>query len=113
MEVGARERERQPVARLVVEEADEVADLEPSRERDHLGVTRSEPCNHDSQVVEIAQKGRGADKAVQVLRVSDVPRVHDDELRDEPVPLRPLVLARLRGDRRRIHPVRDHSHALG
>ena len=85
MEVGARQRERKPLARLVREEAHRLLDLEPLGERDHLGVPGAEAGDDDAQVVEVAQERRGADEAVEILRVADVARVHDDERVDEPV----------------------------
>ena len=45
--------------------------------------------------------------------MAHVPGVHDDELRDEVVLLRPLVVARLRRDRARVDPVRDHAKPSG
>ena len=89
VDVRARERERQALALLVREEAHGLLDLEPLRERDHLGVARAEAGDHDPQVVAVAQERRRADEAVEILRVADVARVHDDEPPDEVVLLAP------------------------
>ena len=89
MDVGARERERQPVALLVREEAHHVLDVEPAGQLDHLGVPGAEACDHDPDVVAVAEERRRTHEAVEVLRVADVARVHDDEPRHEPVPLAP------------------------
>ena len=70
------------------------------------------PAIDDADVRAVAEERRRADEAVEVLRVTHVARVHDDEAADEPVALRPLVVARLRRDRARVDPVRDHAQAL-
>ena len=87
--------------------------LEPPRERDELHVARAEADDHDAQVVEVAQERRRADERVEVLRVTDVAGVHDDERRRRAVLARPGVVARLRRDRRRVDPVRDHADPIG
>jgi hypothetical protein len=76
-------------------------------------VTRAEARDDDADVLAVAQKGRRADEAVEVLCVADVARVHHDEPRREPVPFRPRVVAALWRDRTRVHPVRDHPQTLG
>ena len=78
VDVRARERLRERLARLVGEELDGV-DLEQLREGDELLVPRAEADDQDPQVVEVAQERGRADEAVEVLRVADVARVHDDE----------------------------------
>ncbi len=75
-------------------------------------MSRPEAGDHDRQVVAVAQKRRRPDEAVEILRVPDVPRVHDDELPDEAVLLGPRVVAGLRRDRARVDPVRDHAQPL-
>ena len=45
--------------------------------------------------------------------MTDVARVHDDELPGQPVEPRPLVVRGLRRDRLRVHPVRNHPDAIG
>ena len=67
------------------QEAHRVVDLEALGERDHLGVAGAEARDHDPEVVAVAEEGRRADEAVEVLRVPDVPGVHDDEARHEVV----------------------------
>ena len=79
MHVCGRQRLRQDRARLVVEEL-HLVDLEQSRKRDELGVTRPHADDHDQEIVEVTQKRPGANERVEILRMSDVARVHDDEL---------------------------------
>ena len=67
------------LALLVREEAHGLVDLEPLRERDHLGVPCAEAAMTIREVARVAQERRGADEAVEILRVTDVARVHDDE----------------------------------
>ena len=76
-------------------------------------MARAEADDQDAQVVEVAEERRGADERVEVLRVTDVAGVHDDEAVVEVVLARPLVVARLRRDRGRVDPVRDHREPLG
>ena len=73
--------------------------------------TRSDPDDRHCQVVEIAEKRRRTDERVEILRMADVPEVHDDELVDEVVFTSPGVFSRLRRDALRVAPVRDHPHA--
>ena len=47
------------------------------------------PTIGDREVVEVAQERCRADEVVEVLRVADVARVHDDEPVDEPLFARP------------------------
>ena len=79
MQVGGRERERQPAPRLVAEEADRVGHLEPLRELGQLAVSRAEADHDDLEPFQVAEKRRGADERVEILCVPDVPGVHDDE----------------------------------
>ena len=113
MHVRARQRERQARSLLVREKANGLGDLEALRERDHLTVPSAEACDHDPQVVSVAKERRSAHEAVEILRVPDVARVHDDEPADEAVLPRPLVVPRLRRDRAGVDPVRDHAEPLG
>ncbi len=113
MDVSAREREREALALLVRQEANRLGDLESLRERDHLAVPRAEAGDHDAEVVAVPQERRGAHEAVEILRMADVARMHDDEPPVEAVLLGPGVVARLRRDRACVDPVRDHAQALG
>ena len=74
---------------------------------------RTEPRDDDPHVCSVAKERRRAHEAVEILRVPDVARVHDDEPADEVVLPRPLVVPRLRRYRARVHPVRDHTEPLG
>ena len=85
MEVRSRERLREHLSRLVGEEANRARHLETPRERGQLAVPRAEARDHDAEPLEVAEEGRGADEAVEVLGVADVPRVHDDECVRQPV----------------------------
>jgi len=49
---------------------------------------------------------------VEVLGVTDVARVHDDEAVVQALAPAPLVVPRLRRDLGRVNPVRDHQHPL-
>ena len=73
----------------------------------------AEAGDDDAEVVAVAKEGRGAHEAVEILRVPDVARMHDDEAIDEVVPCGPLVVARLRRDRARVDPVRNDAQPLG
>ena len=97
MDVGRGERLRQHVARLVGEEARRWSTLErAARARRSSACRAPKPIDHDCEVVEVAQEGRRADERVEILRVTDVARVHDDERPGEPVP-RAQALSRARG----------------
>ena len=85
--VRRRQRLRERLARLVREEADAVG-AELARERLELGAAHAVADDRDRDVVE---HRRRADQRVEVLRVADVPGVHDDEAVVEAVPPRPLV----------------------
>ena len=114
MEVGGRERERQPGARLVAEEPHRLRHLEPlARARVSSACRAPNPITTISSPLEVAEEGRGADERVEVLRVPDVARVHDDERIVEAVLARPGVVPRLRRELLRVDPVRDHLDAAG
>ena len=89
-----------------------VVDLEQPRELLQLVAPGAAADQDDPQVLEIAQKRRRADQRVEILRVPDVPGVHDDELVVEPVLARPRVVARARLELRRVDPVRDHDDPI-
>jgi hypothetical protein len=63
--------------------------------------------------VEVAEKRARPDERVEILRVADVPRVHDDEPPGQPVLARPWVVAGHRVNARHVHPVRYHTNPLG
>ena len=110
MEIARGERVREHLARLVVEEPHRAGHLEPLREPRHLAVARAEADHDDPEALEVAQERRGADERVEVLRVTDVARVHDDERVVEPVLGATTALSpRLRRELGRVHPVRDHG----
>ena len=90
MNVRCGERLREHAARLVVEEA-HLVDLEQLRQRDELRVPGARADDHDLQVVEVAQKRRGPDEGIEILRVPDVAGVHDHELLVEADVARPGV----------------------
>ncbi len=113
MEVGGREREREPPARLVAEEAHDARHLEPLREAGQLSVARAEADHHHLQPVEVAEERGRADERVEVLRVPDVARVHDDEGVVDSLLPRPRVPPRLRRELRGVDPVRDHLDPRG
>ena len=66
----------------------------------------------EHEVVEVAEERRRAYERVEVLRVADVAGMHDDELVDEAVRTRPVVVLRRRLYRVRVHPVRDDDDPL-
>ena len=71
----------------------------------------SDDCDHE--IVEIPQERRGAHQRVEVLRVADVPGVHDHEPVCQARVLRPRIVLGERGQPRRIDPIRDHPHTVG
>ena len=89
MEICARERQRKPLALLVRQEAQCVLDVEPLRKLDHLGMPSAEARDDDEQVIEVAEERRSTHQAVEILGMTDVSGVHDDELLREVVALRP------------------------
>ena len=109
--VGARQRLGQPLARLVRQEA-YVVESEARGQPHHLSSSRTQPHDQDDEVFEIAQAVGGADERVEILRVADVSRMHDDELAGEAVLRRPRVVVRLRANLRDVDPVRDHPDPL-
>ena len=87
--------------------------LEALSEPCHLAVAGAEADHHDPQRFEVAQERRCADERVEILRMADVARVHDDEPIVELVLGRPGVRARPGGQLGGVHPVRDHRDAIG
>jgi hypothetical protein len=81
-------------------------------QRDEVGLARTGADHHEAQPVEIPQEGRCAYEQVEVLRVADVPRVHDDERVRKLVLPRPRVVLRRRLQLVRVDPVRDHLDAV-
>jgi hypothetical protein len=57
-----------------------VIDFVQLRESDELGMSRSRADDQDLEVIKVAQKRPGADEGIEILRMTDVARVHDDEL---------------------------------
>ena len=74
---------------------------------------RAAADDRDAEVVDVVEQRRRPDQRVEILRVPDVARVHDDEPAVEAVLPRPRVVARRRRERVRVDPVRDHRHAIG
>ena len=103
--VGCGERLGEPLPRLVEEETD-LVDLEQIRERDKLGMSRAHADNRDRELVEITEKCPRPHERIEVLGVSDVSRVHDDELAFELGDADPFVLFAVRSKPCRVDPIR-------
>ena len=58
--------------------------IQALRQPGHLAVPRPEPDHDDPKRLEVSQERRGPHERVEVLRVPDVPRVHQDERLVEP-----------------------------
>ena len=110
MHVGARERLRQKLARLVRQEAHRR--LQALRQLHDARMAGTKARDHDLELVQIAQERRRTHERIEALRVPHVSGVHDHEAADQPVLARPLVVPRLRRENRRVDPVRNHANAL-
>ena len=111
MEVGARERFREHLARLIGEEPD-ARDFEPLGKVDSRGMAGARADHDDVQIVQVAKERSRAHERLDVLGMADVARVHDHEACIETVLARPAVVPGLRGDAVGVDPVLDHPHAI-
>src|SRR5207253_565418 len=112
MDMRCRDRLRQRLARLVAETV-HATGLQHLGERLDVLEPRTRADGDDREILQIAKERRGADENVEVLRVSDVARVHDDEAAGKPVLERPRIFVRLRMNRVAVDPVRYHFDAAG
>ena len=109
--MGARERVREHLARLVGKEPD-TRDLEPLGKRHGVRLPGAPADDDDAKIFEVAKKRSRAHECLDVLSMADVAGVHDHETRIETVFARPTVQARLRCDAVGVDPVLDHAHAI-
>ena len=112
MNVGGGKRLGEHAARLVVEER-HLVDLQQLRQRHELAVACAGSDDENREVVEVTQERRRANERVEVLRMADVPGVHDDELLVHALLSRPVVGFVTRRQPLGVDPVRDHLHTLG
>ena len=92
MDVRCGKRVGEEFAQLVAHEQ-HLLHLEQPREPLQLVPSRTAPDQDDAEIVQVAKERGGPNQRIEVLRVPDVPRVHDHELVGKTVLASPGVVA--------------------
>src|SRR5207244_3893721 len=86
--------------------------LEPIDKVDERRVASATADDRDDEVVQVAEKRRRPDESIEILCMTDVAGMHDDERFREIVLSRPLVVLRRGRDCGSVDPVGNDGDAL-